>query len=71
MASTWILNIQMVFIQQGQDGKKLLEEDLVERAPEEFLDPIIGILMREPVLLPSSQITVDKSTIARHLLRSV
>ncbi|KAM0220739.1 hypothetical protein ACHAPQ_001517 [Fusarium lateritium] len=35
--------------------------------PAEFEDPIMGILMTDPVLLPSKHI-VDRSTIAQHLL---
>lgn len=37
------------------------EEALVD-PPDEFLDPILSTLMREPVILPSSRVTVDKST---------
>ena len=33
------------------------------------MDPILGTLMVEPVLLPSSKKILDKATIARHLLR--
>ncbi|VFQ68550.1 unnamed protein product [Cuscuta campestris] len=36
--------------------------------PEEFLDPIQYTLMRDPVILPSSKITVDLPVIQRHLL---
>jgi len=36
--------------------------------PDTFLDPIMSTLMVDPVLLPSSKIIVDRSTIARHLL---
>ena len=36
--------------------------------PDEFLDPIMSTLMTQPVTLPSSRVTVDRSTIARHLL---
>lgn len=36
--------------------------------PDTFLDPIMSTLMVDPVLLPSSKIVVDRSTIARHLL---
>lgn len=37
-------------------------------APDDFLDPIMSILMLDPVTLPSSHVVVDRSTIARHLL---
>jgi hypothetical protein len=38
-------------------------------APDEYLDPIMSVLMNDPVILPNSKKIVDKSTIARHLLR--
>jgi len=44
------------------------EEELLAGAPEEFLCPIMSILMTDPVRLPSSKQIVDRSTIARHLL---
>lgn len=44
------------------------EEELFEDAPSDFFDPITSTLMRDPVVLPSSNVTVDRSTIARHLL---
>ncbi|CAH0547613.1 unnamed protein product [Brassicogethes aeneus] len=46
---------------------KANEEALAE-APEHFLDPIMSTLMADPVILPSSKQTVDRTTIARHLL---
>lgn len=42
------------------------EVDLGE-IPEDFEDPILGILMEDPVILPSGKI-VDRSTIVQHLL---
>merc|ERR1712080_421197 len=44
------------------------EEELLGDAPEDFLCPIMSILMTDPVRLPSSGQVVDRSTIARHLL---
>ncbi|XP_066565198.1 ubiquitin conjugation factor E4 A isoform X1 [Amia ocellicauda] len=44
------------------------EEETYADAPDDFLDPIMSTLMVDPVLLPSSHVTVDRSTIARHLL---
>lgn len=57
-------------------GKKVTEaqnalnrqEELTQDAPDEFMDPLIFTLMRDPVILPSSGVTVDRNTIARHLL---
>lgn len=51
------------------DAKLLLDQaelDLGE-IPAEFEDPIMGDLMKDPVLLPSRHI-VDRSTIVQHLL---
>ncbi|KAL0450500.1 UNVERIFIED_CONTAM: putative ubiquitin conjugation factor E4 [Sesamum latifolium] len=36
--------------------------------PDEFLDPIQYTLMRDPVILPSSKVIVDRPVIQRHLL---
>ncbi|XP_014666831.1 PREDICTED: ubiquitin conjugation factor E4 A-like [Priapulus caudatus] len=49
-------------------SKQQAEDELLEEAPEEFLDPILGTIMRDPVLLPTSGHTMDRSTIARHIL---
>ncbi|KAF8139503.1 ubiquitin elongating factor core-domain-containing protein [Mycena galopus ATCC 62051] len=43
------------------------EEDLGE-VPDEFLDPLMFTIMRDPVLLPSSRTIIDRSTIKSHLL---
>jgi ubiquitin conjugation factor E4 B len=43
------------------------EEDLGE-IPDEFLDPIMASLMKDPVILPLSKQTVDRGTIRSHLL---
>ncbi|GBP06467.1 Ubiquitin conjugation factor E4 A [Eumeta japonica] len=44
------------------------DEEIFANAPDEFLDPIMSTLMLDPVTLPSSRTTVDRTTIARHLL---
>ncbi|XP_034241422.1 ubiquitin conjugation factor E4 A [Thrips palmi] len=44
------------------------EEEALAEAPEEFYDPILSTLMVDPVILPSSKTTCDRSTIASHLL---
>ena len=45
-----------------------VNQEALADAPEEFLDPIMSTLMLDPVILPSSKVTVDRTTIARHLL---
>ena len=37
--------------------------------PEEFLDSLLGTVMNDPVILPNSQVTLDRTSIVRHLLR--
>lgn len=48
--------------------QKQRDEEILANAPEEFLDPIMSTIMLDPVVLPSSRTTVDRTTIARHLL---
>ncbi|KNC56510.1 ubiquitin conjugation factor E4 [Thecamonas trahens ATCC 50062] len=43
-------------------------DELLDDVPDEFLDPLMATLMRDPVILPSSRVSVDRSTITRHLL---
>ncbi|KAJ8924936.1 hypothetical protein NQ315_001099 [Exocentrus adspersus] len=52
--------------QKAQEYKA--NEEAMMEAPEHFLDPIMSTLMTDPVILPSSKQTVDRTTIARHLL---
>uniref|UniRef100_A0A3Q0KDX8 Ubiquitin conjugation factor E4 A n=2 Tax=Schistosoma mansoni TaxID=6183 RepID=A0A3Q0KDX8_SCHMA len=47
---------------------KTNEELDVDDAPDEFIDPIMGCLMEDPVKLPTSGHIVDRKTIYRHLL---
>lgn len=42
-----------------------VEEEMLSDAPDEFLDPIMSTLMTDPVILPSSRVAIDRSTIAR------
>ena len=46
----------------------LKEDELFADAPDEFLDPIMSHIMKDPVRLPNSGQIVDRSTIARHIL---
>lgn len=54
-------------VSQLEQLEKQNQEALAD-APDEFLDPIMSTLMTDPVILPSSHVTVDRTTIARHLL---
>ncbi|KAG0049750.1 hypothetical protein BGZ83_005433 [Gryganskiella cystojenkinii] len=44
------------------------EEEELGDVPDEFLDPLLYSLMEDPVLLPTSNISIDRSTIKAHLL---
>ncbi|KAI8580706.1 hypothetical protein K450DRAFT_235570 [Umbelopsis ramanniana AG] len=44
------------------------EEDELGDIPDEFIDPILSHLMEDPVVLPTSNMIVDRSTIRAHLL---
>lgn len=50
------------------DRQQKLDQEALTDPPDEFLDPIMSTLMMDPVKLPSSRVTVDRTTIARHLL---
>lgn len=44
------------------------DQEALTNVPDEYLDPIMSTIMMDPVILPSSKVTVDRSTIARHIL---
>lgn len=61
------------FVELGGKAKAAASEAMDAEAalgdiPDEFLDPIQYTLMKDPVILPSSRITVDRPVIQRHLL---
>nr|KAJ3420144.1 hypothetical protein HK105_006035 [Polyrhizophydium stewartii] len=45
-----------------------LEDEELGDVPDEFLDPLLYTLMKDPVILPSSGLRIDMSTIKTHLL---
>ncbi|KAG0567242.1 hypothetical protein M758_7G160400 [Ceratodon purpureus] len=53
---------------KAQAQEMMDAEALLGDIPEEFLDPIQYTLMTDPVILPSSRTTIDRSVIQRHLL---
>ncbi|KAH8989635.1 ubiquitin elongating factor core-domain-containing protein [Lactarius hatsudake] len=58
-----------LFVIKVEEAKVTLEaEDDLGEVPDEFLDPLMCTLMRDPVILPSSRAVVDRSTIKSHLL---
>ncbi|EAU86067.1 ubiquitin conjugation factor E4 [Coprinopsis cinerea okayama7 len=63
------IEVFRAFIEKVEAAKATLEaeEDLGE-VPEEFLDPLMFTVMRDPVRLPSSKTVIDRATIKSHLL---
>jgi len=58
------------FCEATMDLEEFIEEecDFEEEPPDEYCDPIMGVLMDDPVRLPTSGQIVDRNTIARQLL---
>lgn len=52
---------------EAKEADDQAEEDLGE-IPDEYLDPLMATLMEDPVILPLSRVTLDRSTIRSHLL---
>ena len=48
-------------------NQKREEDEILTGVPDEFLDPIMSTVMVDPVILPSSKITIDRQTIARYI----
>ncbi|KAF8903108.1 ubiquitin elongating factor core-domain-containing protein [Gymnopilus junonius] len=58
-----------VFVEKVEEAKATLEaEDELGDIPDEYLDPLMFSVMKDPVCLPSSRAIVDRSTIKSHLL---
>jgi len=60
--SRFVTEIQSAAQQEKQD------EAMLGDIPDEFLDPILSTLMKNPVELPASHNIVDRATIERILL---
>ncbi|CEP62538.1 ubiquitin-ubiquitin ligase UFD2 LALA0_S05e07866g [Lachancea lanzarotensis] len=58
------------FARDAEDQKVAEEEEDLEMgdAPDEYLDPLMFTIMKDPVILPASRVTIDRSTIKSHLL---
>eukprot|EP00002_Diphylleia_rotans_P015175 TRINITY_DN2939_c0_g1_i3.p1 TRINITY_DN2939_c0_g1~~TRINITY_DN2939_c0_g1_i3.p1 ORF type:complete len:928 (+),score=199.42 TRINITY_DN2939_c0_g1_i3:675-3458(+) len=48
-------------------ARKVTEEEELGEVPDDFCDPITAVLMKDPVILPTSGQTMDRSTIETHL----
>uniref|UniRef100_A0A6B2KXE7 RING-type E3 ubiquitin transferase n=1 Tax=Arcella intermedia TaxID=1963864 RepID=A0A6B2KXE7_9EUKA len=65
-----LLDLYKEFVLKVESKSKEEEakQEILGEVPEEFLDPLLQTLMRDPVRLPTSNIVVDRNTIIRHLL---
>ncbi|KAK9457598.1 ubiquitin elongating factor core-domain-containing protein [Dipodascopsis uninucleata] len=54
-------------VEQAKTQNEQGEEELGD-IPDEFLDPLMYTLMEDPVILPSSRVSLDRATIKSHLL---
>jgi len=48
-------------------NRNISEDDILGDIPDDFLDPLLNTLMKDPVRLPSGKVC-DKAIIMRHLL---
>ena len=60
-----IQNLEKKSQLKGEEDKFMAE---INDIPDEFLDPLMGDIMKDPVLLPTSGNIVDRITIMKHLL---
>ncbi|KAK6205368.1 ubiquitin elongating factor core-domain-containing protein [Scheffersomyces amazonensis] len=61
----------LIDLAERSEKQRLFEENEeleLGDIPDEFLDPLMYTLMEDPVKLPSSKISIDRSTIKAHLL---
>jgi len=54
-------------VQEKEKADKLFLESVGD-IPEEFMDPLVNEVMKDPVMLPSSKMVVDRTTIIKYLL---
>ncbi|KAI0036443.1 ubiquitin conjugation factor E4 [Vararia minispora EC-137] len=58
-----------LFVIKVEEAKAAIEaEEELGEVPDEFLDPLMYTVMRDPVILPTSRQIIDRSTIKAHLL---
>ncbi|EIM85743.1 uncharacterized protein STEHIDRAFT_59114 [Stereum hirsutum FP-91666 SS1] len=58
-----------LFVVMVEEAKATMDaEEELGDVPDEFLDPLMYTVMKDPVILPSSRTVIDRSTIKSHLL---
>ena len=68
--SAAVLSTLIKLAERADKQRQLDEDEELElgEIPDEFLDPLMYSLMEDPVILPSSKVSIDRSTIKAHLL---
>nr|XP_019011039.1 ubiquitin-conjugation factor E4 B [Kwoniella pini CBS 10737]OCF49820.1 ubiquitin-conjugation factor E4 B [Kwoniella pini CBS 10737] len=56
------------FTQKVEDMKATIQIEDEREVPDEFLDPLLSTLMKDPVILPVSRVVIDRGTIRTVLL---
>lgn len=62
---------KLIKLAERADKQRQLDDDEeleLGEIPDEFLDPLMYSLMEDPVILPGSKVSIDRSTIKAHLL---
>ncbi|KAL1722762.1 ubiquitin elongating factor core-domain-containing protein [Schizophyllum commune] len=63
------VQVLYAFVEKVEEARTTIEaEDDLGEVPDEFLDPLMYTVMRDPVMLPSSRTIIDRPTIKSHLL---
>lgn len=60
--------LEMAKVAEKRRGAEEEEDMEYGDAPDEFLDPLMYTIMKDPVTLPTSKVNIDRSTIKAHLL---
>lgn len=65
-----VIDIFYNFGKQADEQRIVIEQQELDlgEVPDELLDPLMYTLMEDPVILPGSKVTMDRSTIKAHLL---
>lgn len=58
----------LAFLAKVEEAKATIDMEDEREIPDEFLDPLMATLMKNPVILPMSRVTIDYGTIRAVLL---
>ena len=64
--NSWELYYNLLLLENNIQ-KLQQQEQLTKPIPDKFLDPLLNSIITNPVILPDSQLFIDKSTIIKHL----